>query len=306
MRIGFCILSLTFSVLAFAKGEIIVRAISRIQHGSPVVLGDIADMSGVDPKIQRQLERVPLATAPEVGEKLEFSNTAVGGMLRAALEDKELPRLKIPSRVVIERSTHEWNQGAIERELLDFWQAQCADCQLEIDRLSMPAGTFDNWKLNMKRELPRGGFSVAVDVLKGGQAATLWVQGELIVRKRVPVAKRALYFGERVQAADLEWALRDVTLAQDGIPQAEEIAGRRVKTSLRAGDVIFAGALDHEKALHRGDIARVSSTQGGWQVSVNAVVQQDAEIGDTVTLKNPKTNRDLTGVVTSKDEVEIR
>lgn len=146
-----------------------------------------------------------------------------------------------------------------------------------------------------------------VEVIKGGQVATLWIQGNLVVRKNVPVARRAIYFGERLQSDDVEWTWRDVTFAQDGVPNADELTGKRLKAPVRASDIIFSGTLEHEKALRRGEVARVTS--GGhsdWEVSISAVAQQDAEIGDTVTLKNPKTNRDLTGVVVAKDEVEIQ
>lgn len=177
---------------------------------------------------------------------------------------------------------------------------------MEFEHLILPAGQFENWKLGAKAEFPRGSFSIPVHVEKEGQSTTLWIQGKLIVRKLVPVAKRTFYFGERVQTGDVEWMWRDVTMAQDGVPSNSDIVGRRIKTPIRVSDIIFAGNLEREKALRRGEVARVISGHGDWEVSVSAVAQQDAEVGDTVTLKNPRTNRDLTGVVVSKDEVEIR
>jgi flagella basal body P-ring formation protein FlgA len=306
MKVRAVVFSFLFSSVAFAKGEIVVRAHSWIEHGSPVVLGDIVDMKGVDAKMKADLMNVPLAAAPAAGESLEFSTAAISGLLRNSLNFSDLPHVKIPHRVMIERSTHKWEPSVVAKELLQRWQPGCPDCKLEFDHLTLPAGQFVNWKLGAKSDLPRGNFSIPVEVEKEGQTATLWIQGQLVVRKLVPVAKRVLYFGERVQADDVEWNWRDVTLAQDGTPSNAEVIGRRVKTPLRADDIIFSGALEREKALRRGDVARVISGHGDWQVSVNAVAQQDAEIGDTVTLKNPRTNRDLTGVVVSKDEVEIR
>jgi flagella basal body P-ring formation protein FlgA len=297
---------LIFPLMAFAKGEIVVREHNLIHHGSPVVLGDIVDMQGVDEKLRATLIKVPLAAAPAIGESLEFSSTAISGLLRNSLKLEDLPHVKIPHRVVIERPSHKWNQANVEKELIQVWQPACPDCRLEFDHLTLPAGEFDSWKIGATAELPRGTFSVALVVDKEGQSTTLWLQGQLVVKKLVPVAKRAIYFGERIQAGDVDWTWRDVTMAQDGIPATGDIVGRRVKTSLHVSDIVFAGVLEREKALHRGDVARVISGHGDWEVSVNAVAQQDAEVGDTVTLRNPKTNRDLTGVVVAKDEVEIR
>lgn len=301
--------TLIFAAHAFAvsRSEIAVRAHSVIQHGSPVTMSDIVDTRGMDAELKEKLTNTSLAAAPDEGEKLEFSSAAISGFFRSAMQSIDNPpRLKIPNRVVIERAAHHWDRANVEAELMKFWQPLCSGCQLEIDRLNMPAGEFANWSLSPKRELPHGGFSVPVEVTKANESVTLWVQGNLIVRRNVPVAKRAIYFGERILEGDIEWAWRDVTFAQDGVPGKDDLVGKRVKSPLRASDIVFAGILEREKALHRGDVARVISGSGGWQVTVSGVAQQDADIGDTVTLRNPKTNRDLTGVVVSKDEVEIR
>ncbi len=307
MKLWFVVLNLFIAIVAFAKGEIVVRPQSLIQHGSPVVLGDIIDMTSLDKTMKDKLSSVPLAAAPSAGEKLVFSSAAISSFIRTSLaNDKSVPHMRIPNHVTIERSTHHWEQPVIEKELLSFWQELCVECQLEIDHLTLPAGMFESWAINPKRELPHGGFSVPVTVSKDGQSNTFWIQGNLVIRKSVPVAKRAFFFGERVQGKDLAWTFRDVTFAQDGIPLEEEIIGRRVKSSIRANDIIFAGTLEREKALKRGDVARVISGHGEWEVSINAVAQADAEVGDTVTLKNPKTNKEVTGVVVAKDEVEIQ
>lgn len=307
MRLICLVLCMMFPMLALAKGEITVHPYSLILHGASILLGDVVEMRDVDPAIRDQLLKLPLASAPAPGEKLEFSSVAISGLLRAALTKiASAPHLLIPTKVVIERSTYIWEQAVVEKELISFWQTMCSGCQLEIDQLSMPAGQYESWTLSPRRELPRGGFSVAAQVLKDGKPYTLWIQGNLIVRRSVPVAKRAIFFGERVQAADFDWHWRDVTFSQDGTPTADDIAGKRMKASVRADEILYDGMLEREKALHRGDVARVISGEDDWQVSINAIAQQDGDIGDTVTLKTVKSNKDLTGVVVAKDEVEIK
>src|SRR4051812_3959817 len=110
----------SFPMIAFAKGEINVRAHSLIRHGSPVVLGDICEMQGVEEKLKTQLLSVPLAAAPATGETLEFSLAAISGLLRNSLNFNDLPHVKIPRRVVIERASHKWEQANVEKELLQL------------------------------------------------------------------------------------------------------------------------------------------------------------------------------------------
>jgi len=303
----FLFVSLIFSTLAYGKGEITFRTHSLIEHGSPVILGDIVETMDLDPRLRDRLMKLPLATAPNPGEKIEFTSAAISGLLRPVLNYLQgIPKLKIPNHVVIERSSHVWEQAVIEKELLNFWQPMCKDCQLEIDRISLPAGKFENWKMTPKRDLPRGAFSVPVEIANAGQTAMLWIQGNLLIRKSVPVAKRAIFFGERISAADFDWTFRDVTLSQDGVPVLEEIANHRIKSSLRANDILFDGMLEREKAVKRGEVARVISSQGAWAVEVNAIAQQDADIGDTIKLITTRTNKNLTGTVVAKGEVEIQ
>lgn len=141
-----------FPALALAKGEIDIRPHSLIQHGSPVRMSDIMDTRDLDPDTAQRLADVPLAAAPAPGERLEFSSTAISGLLRAALPTLAgSPHLKIPNRVVIERTSHKWERPVIESELLSYWQPLCNGCQLEIDQMTLPAGTIENWKMSPKK-----------------------------------------------------------------------------------------------------------------------------------------------------------
>jgi flagella basal body P-ring formation protein FlgA len=109
-----------------------------------------------------------------------------------------------------------------------------------------------------------------------------------------------------VQPGDVTWDYRDTSYSFEGIPAQDEIAGKRVRRGLRAGDVIWASALEKEKAVRRGESVQVHVGEGAFEVTLNAVAQQDAFIGDVVSLKNSKTNRLLTGEVVGQGEVELK
>ncbi len=76
--------------------------------------------------------------------------------------------------------------------------------------------------------------------------------------------------------------------------------------NLRAGDTLWLGLIEKEKAIRRGELVQVKSGEGLWEVSMTFVAQQDAVVGDVINLKNPKTNNVLTGQVTGFGEVELR
>jgi flagella basal body P-ring formation protein FlgA len=127
-----------------------------------------------------------------------------------------------------------------------------------------------------------------------------------LIKRKVPVAKRIVNIGERVLASDFTWEYRDTSFAIDGIPLAEELNGKRMKQGLRANEVLFRGMLEKERAIRRGDLVQLRSSEGAWEVTMSVVAQQDAFVGDVIGLKNPKTNTMLMGQVTGQGEVELR
>ncbi|NJL26082.1 MAG: flagellar basal body P-ring formation protein FlgA, partial [Calothrix sp. SM1_5_4] len=197
---------------------------------------------------------------------------------------------------------------AVIEELMQAWQPLCADCRLSIENLSLPRVTdVRDWRLRLKGELPKGGFSVQVDLIReNGALLPAWVNGRLVAKRRVPVAKRVLAPAERVQAQDFSWEYRDTSHAYDGIPTEEELVGKRMKQGARAGDILGGGQIEREKAIRRGDLVQVRSGAGAWEVSLGVIAQQDAFIGDVVNFKNPKTNSLLTGLVVGSGAVELK
>jgi flagella basal body P-ring formation protein FlgA len=146
-----------------------------------------------------------------------------------------------------------------------------------------------------------------VDLIRdNGTLLQAFVSGRLVAKRKVPVALRMIPIGERIEASDVAWEYRDTSYSYDGVPSAEDLVGKRMKQGLRLGDIVFSSLLEKEKAVHRGEMVSVRAGSKGWEVSLNMVAQQDAAVGDTVNLKNPKTNNMLIGEVVGQGEVEIR
>lgn len=174
--------------------------------------------------------------------------------------------------------------------------------------MSLPAiqGVRD-WTLRLKAELPRGSFSVPVSIIREDTApVNAWISGRVVAKKKVPVLRRIMAANERLQDKDYAWEFRDVSFAMDGVPAAEDMIGRQVKQMMRAGDIVYSGMIVKEKAIRRGEMVQVRSGAGMWEVTMMVVAQQDAVIGDTINLKNLKTNNILVGQVTGLGEVELR
>jgi len=306
-------LLLNLNIVAHAEVLLRVRPHVVVSPNSEVKLAQIVDAQGLSEEGQKQLAAVTLSVGPADGERQEMAEASISSVIRpiVAAERERSPArvyVVIPKSVVIDTLKREISDEMVRLELMQAWQPLCAGCKLEIEALSLPriAGVRD-WTMKLKAELPKGSFSIPVDMIKeNGSLAPAWISGRLLTKKSVPVAKRMLNQGERLAATDIAWEMRDTSYAMDGIPLSEEMTGKLMKQGVRAGDVIWRGMIEKDKAIHRGEQVTVKSGDGIWEVSMTVIAQADAYVGDIVNMRHPKTNVALVGQVTAPGEVELR
>lgn len=293
-----------------------VRSYVAISDQIYITLKDVARFEAMDPQDVQELSSMIVATAPKLGEKKTIGSQSLITLLKSKSEylkgfNGSKTKMSIPSQVIIENVGASIDENKLKTDLLSAWQKQCAECQFVIGQMKAP-------KIDPKHEgrawqlkgvsLPRGSFSVAVEILgEDGQVNPMyWVNGLAQMQKKVPVATRAIYFGERITPQDFKWEWKDISLTQDGIPLESELNGKRLKGSVRVGDVLWRASLEKERALSRGEYVRVLVGDQTYQVSMMGLAEQDGFIGDSVKVKNPKTAKIMSGVVTAKGEVSVQ
>lgn len=299
--------------LSAAEAMLRVRPHIVVSPNSDVKLSQLVDAQGLSTALQTTMDSISLSVAPAYGEKQELANANITSILRPLIQDerdrtKKSFHVVIPKVVVIDTVKRTMDPDMVRAELAQAWQPLCSGCQLEIEGLSLPKiDTVRDWTLRLKAELPRGSFSVPVDLVReNGSTSPAWISGRLVIKRKVPVAKKILNFNERVTEQDFNWEYRDTSFSIDGIPEADELAGKHLKQGLRADDILWRGMLEKEKAVRRGDMVQLKSSEGPWEVSMSVVAQQDAFVGDVINLKNPKTNNILMGQVVGQGQAELR
>lgn len=303
-------LSLALALMTTVKADVLLRVRPHVvvSAATEVRLSQLVDTEALSPASRARLEAVPLFT---VQGRREVSSAELMPRLREIVAIERAAgkvHVVVPSLVVIDTKKRELDRETIAAELKQAWQPLCADCRLSVEDLSLPrVERVRDWSLRIKPELPRGSFSVAVDLIReNGAPLPAWISGRVIAKRRVPVARRALAALERVQPGDVDWDYRDTSASYDGVPTADEMLGRRVRQGVRAGDVLFSGLLEKERAVRRGEVVQLRSVEKGWEVSMAAVVQQDGFIGDMINLKSARSGQTLMGQVTGIGEVELR
>ena len=307
-----CVFGVWGTGVAFASEPLMlkIKSYNRIFEGDRISLLDVVEREGLKGEVEKKLSTIHLGDAPNVGEERVYTNKALADAIRRSGIKKQWG-LQIPRQIVIENKGYDLNRDSVESELLANWRTLCSDCQLKVKSLQLPALAKElahqPWSIENDGKLPRGSFAVRMLVKSdSGRSNVLWINGQLEVRMKVPVLTRAVAMNTRFNEADLTMELRDVTFATDTTPTASEVVGQRARFSMNANDIIWRGSILREKAVQRGQLVKVSVGDENWQVSLQAVTEQDGFVGDTISLRNPQTNRLLTGKVVASGEVEIR
>lgn len=78
------------------------------------------------------------------------------------------------------------------------------------------------------------------------------------------------------------------------------------KNTIVEGQFITRTAIGHPPDVRRGEWVRVELISGMMRLSTPGVAQESAAIGETVSVLNPRTKKEISGIVRSGGIVEIR
>lgn len=150
-------------------------------------------------------------------------------------------------------------------------------------------------------------FIAGFDVWNGRERVGHW-QAVLQARvwRQIPVARSGLVRGQLLRDADLVMerrdtlSLRDVLLSvsknDDSLALVENVA---------AGMAVPNRAVRPHPVVKRGQMADGVFEDGSLKISLKVEILEDGVPGQTVRVRNPKTNRELTGKVQNEETVRI-
>jgi flagella basal body P-ring formation protein FlgA len=171
---------------------------------------------------------------------------------------------------------------------------------LDAMRTSIPEGAieildFSRWPvpegpLEFPLEGLRGEHWTGAVRYAGGRRFTVWARVRLRISTPRAVAAHDLRAGQRLSAADFR--LETSTAALDARPLSiEELSGRRLRRSVRAGTAVRAEWTDVAPDVARGEIVQVHVRCGAAVLSFEGQAQGSGKAGQTVAVVNPQTRK---------------
>ena len=291
------------------QAEIRVKPMVYVSSNQ-VLLGDLADLHGFDPSVQKEMIKVVVLENASVN--MTLSEMQITEKLRQkitnGLSSNGSVLVKVPKTVRIEIN-YGISRASVEAALLEKFQTGCGDCSFLIEDLRLPriTGMKDStpWELNLANTSNAGAFTVPLFVHLPHGPETYWVTGVVKMFKNVLVTKKVINIDAKLTASDFVSKQVDVTYLKDTPATEQELAGQSLRRTLGAGQVILRNDIRRNYALTRGQVTKVILAGNGYDLAIQAIAEQNGYVGDVIRLKNLESQRMITGVVTEKGVVRV-
>jgi flagella basal body P-ring formation protein FlgA len=295
--------------LAWARPEVIFPSEVEVSNAAVISVSQVAELKELTGLAFSEIAKMPLADKIEGQEGVVLSGEEVSKKLRNLVKNSELLNklnltFKIPSEIRIRIRQDGLSRLEIERSIKNALSSRCETCSFQIHLNSLPKITHLNWNIDWDQDIKYGSFMIAVQ--ETNQLANKWITGTLRVLKKVPVTKKLVRFGERLQSEDLEVIEADVTFVKEETPELSQVAGLIANRTLMPRMPIILSDLKREPAARRGQMVRALVGNQAFEVSINASAEENGFIGDLIKIKNPETQKTMSAIVIDKGVVKIQ
>ncbi len=282
---------------------------------STVFLGDVADISGGDPEVVRQLAKLPVAQAPGPGLTVTIH--------RGLVQDKVVGSLLIPADVSISGAaaahvrirgravtadevvpllvagiagTTSWRQQEIEiRSIGNLGSAELppGDAALRVPQKHLLTGAVNSL-------VP---LEVTID---GKPSRTFWITADIRIRAEVVRAVRAIPYGKTIAREDVAVSTVEITDARiTCLRRVEDAVGLVSRRAISQGDPLTRESLANPLLVRSGETVHLRLERSGVHLAGLARAEQDGRLGQVIRIRNLDFSRSLKARVVGRGEVRI-
>jgi len=220
-----------------------------------------------------------------------------------------------PARVRVIRRTRPMDESEISQLLCAALQRDYVKDlgQLEI-HFSQPWNTItvpDEPLTVTLTDVPATGvsrtFMAGFEIWKGKERVGKW-QATLVanVWRDVPLAHSPLARGQLLRDADIVMERRDVLMLRDALLNFSRDDGSLELTeSIQTGMPVVERSVHVRPLIKRGQMVDAVYEDGALRISLKVETLEDGLPGQSVRVRNPKTNREFYGKVQNEDSVSI-
>jgi flagella basal body P-ring formation protein FlgA len=139
----------------------------------------------------------------------------------------------------------------------------------------------------------------------GKEAGRQRVTTQVDLKIPVLVAARPLSRGQALTAAEVSPGWAPFAKGQGALTDPAAVIGLTLKSNLGAGEVFFDRLLTKSLLVRRGETVTIMAVQGPLRVTAAGQAREDGAIGDTITVTNLGSKKNVSGRVVGPGQVEV-
>jgi flagella basal body P-ring formation protein FlgA len=186
-------------------------------------------------------------------------------------------------------------------------------CEVRLKRLSisdsasLPAGPLDYEVIAPQQWEGWGGAGITVIARQGERVVrnfSLRVEIEALAEMVVTV--RQIDHGTVISAADLALRKQDISIAQGRyLGRIEEVAGKKARTTFKANAAVRSDQLEKVPLIKVGQLVTILAENERIRVTVTGKAKSAGAAGDTITVQNLNSLKEMPARVVDADTVQI-
>lgn len=187
-------------------------------------------------------------------------------------------------------SNADW-QAEVTQQLCAQWQrisTQTQDCDISFPSLSSQyqlPDCADHWQLSVLRPLQAGRNGIEIQC-----SQPYWKQNvaiQLHSYKQVAVLARPVEIGQRLSAEDVSFIRHDAgTLSKNSLIHPEQVVGREIKRSLKAGTVLNSDMLDAPLLIKRGEQVSIILIRPSLKIEMAGTALSAGRLDERIPVRN--------------------
>lgn len=143
-------------------------------------------------------------------------------------------------------------------------------------------------------------------LVDGREAGEVKMSGDLQLYGEAACLNRQMLRHAVIEPADVKMVRRNVSMLNaDLVKVPEQAAGKRLKSALRAGAILYEHLLEEPPVVEKGDYVTIQVRTDNLLVTVPGQAKEEGAPGDLVRVKNLMSRKDIFARVTGEDLVEV-
>lgn len=309
----FCGLFLIMGIRPAQALDITFRSTAVIT-GATITLADIADINSQS-QLATALKAHIVGPSPNAGKKISLDSGEISRKILTTLDLSEEITWKGATEINVERKAEIVTSAEILKRINQYLQDHA-------NQLPQATITFTPQEPPLPFTAPTGELkweiipsnpdligsnrfslivSIGNDVIKNFS-----VKGKLEVMAPVAVASSNLQHGNIIDESLFQMEPRDLSELRSPCLLADQVVGKKLLRSIKAGSVIEIGSLEMPPLVKKGTLVKIVARKNGMELTATGIAKTDGKEGQVIKIINASSEKEIFCRVLASGLVEVQ